>query len=146
MKLISSPASPFVRKVRVMLHESGLSQKVIDLPVKTSALETHPAARNVNPLGKIPVLVLDKDTTLYNSRVICRYLDELSGAGLYPKNRLWDTLTLEAFADGIKETAVIMAYENRLRHAGNRSEDWFGSSGKKSYMGLMRWKPINYLR
>lgn len=124
MKLISSPASPFVRKVRVMLHESGLSQKVIDLPVTTTALETHPAARNANPLGKIPVLVLDKDTKLFDSRVICLYLDELSGAGLYPKNRLWDTLTLEALADGIKESAVLIVYETRLRPAGNRSEEW----------------------
>ena len=146
MKLNSFHVSPFVRKVRVMLHESELRKNFIDLPFKTNVLETHPAARNANPLGKLTALVLDKDTILLDSRVICRYLDELSGAGLYPKNRLWDTLTLEAFADGIKETAVIMAYENRLRHAGNRSEDWFGSSGKKSYMGLMRWKPVNYLR
>ena len=124
MKLISSPASSFVRKVRVMLHKSGLSQKVIDLRIKTSALEIHPAARNPNPLGKIPVLVSDKDTTLFDSRVICLYLDELSGAGLYPKNRLLDTLTLGALADGIIESAVLIIYETRLRPAGNRSEEW----------------------
>ena len=116
--------SPFVRKVRVMLHESGLMQKVIDLPVKTTALETHPAARNANPLGKIPVLVLDKDTKLFDSRVICLYFDELSGAGLYPKNRLWDTLTLVALVDRIIESAVLIIYESRLRPAGNRSEEW----------------------
>ena len=124
MKLTFSPASPFVRKVRVMLHETGLSGQVIDLPVVTSVLETDPVARNANPLGKIPALVLDNGTTLFDSRVICRYFDDLSGVGLYPKNRLWDTLTLEALADGIMESAVHMVYETRLRPEGNRSEDW----------------------
>ena len=57
MKLIFSPASPFVRKVRVVIDESGLTDQVIPMPVQTTPLATDPAARSANPLGKIPVLV-----------------------------------------------------------------------------------------
>jgi len=136
MKLIFSPASPFVRKVCVMLHESGLREQVIDVPVKTTVLETHPAAQNANPLGKIPALVFDDNTTLFDSRVICRYFDDRSGAGLYPQNRLWDTLTLEALADGIMESAVLIVYETRLRPEDNRSENWVEAQWRKIIHGL----------
>ena len=58
MKLIFSPASPFVRKVRVVIDESGLTDQVTPVPVQTTPLATDPAVRNANPLGKIPALVL----------------------------------------------------------------------------------------
>ena len=119
-----------------MLHETGLIEQVTDVPVQTTVLKTHTAARNANPLGRIPALVLDDDTTLFDSRVICRYFDELSGVGLYPKNRLWDVLTLEALADGIMESAVLMVYETRLRPEGNRSEDWVEAQWGKIIHGL----------
>ena len=115
MKLIFSPASPFVRKVRVMVHEAGLLKRVEDVAVTTTALATDPAVRRANPLGKIPALILDNDQAIFDSRVICRYLDDLSCVGLYPADRLWDVLTLEALADGIMEAAVLMVYKTRLR-------------------------------
>ena len=121
MKLIFSPASPFVRKVRVVIDESGLTDQVTPVPVQTTPLVTDPAARSANPLGKIPALVLDDGKSLFDSRVICRYLNDISGAGLYPAERIWDVLTLEALADGIMEAAVLMIYEGRLREAENRS-------------------------
>ena len=138
MELNSFHVYHFVRKVRGMPHKAGLRKKFNDFPVKTNALETHPTARNSNPLGKLPARVLYKDTTLFDSRVIFRYLDELSGAGLYSKNRLWDTLTLKALTDEIEESAILMVYETRLRPAGNRSEECAGAQWEKSYMGLMR--------
>lgn len=131
MKLIFSPASPFVRKVRVVIDESGLTDHVKPVPVQTTPLVTHPAARNANPLGKIPALVLDDGKSLFDSRVICRYLNDISDAGLYPAERIWDVLTLEALADGIMEAAVLMVYEGRLREAENRSVTWVEAQWEK---------------
>ena len=131
MKLIFSPASPFVRKVRVMVHEAALSERVEDVAVTTTALATDPAARAANPLGKIPALILENGQAIFDSRVICRYLDDLSGAGLYPSDRLWDVLTLEALADGIMESAVLMVYETRLRPEEQRSAQWVDAQWSK---------------
>ena len=124
MKLIFSPASPFVRKVRVMVHEAGLLDRVADVAVTTTALAIDPVARGANPLGKIPALVLDNGQAIFDSRVICRYLDDISCLGLYPADRLWEVLTLEALADGIMESAVLMVYETRLRIEEQRSAQW----------------------
>lgn len=78
-----------------------------------------------NPLGKIPALERPDGPTLYDSRVICRYLDELANGGLYPPApRLWDTLVLEATGDGMLDAAVLMVYEIRVRSEEERSEGW----------------------
>ncbi|MWD26220.1 glutathione S-transferase [Aquicoccus sp. SCR17] len=124
MQLIYSGASPFVRKVRVALIETGLDAEVEKRPVKTTALESAPEAVAANPLGKIPALTRDDGPAIYDSRVITRYLDARAGAGLYPEKRLWEVLTLEATADGIMEAGVLMVYEHRLRAEGERSETW----------------------
>lgn len=131
MKLIFSPASPFVRKVRVMVHEAGLLERVEAVAVTTTAMATDPAARGANPLGKIPALILDNGQAIFDSRVICRYLDDLSCLGLYPADRLWDVLTLEALADGIMESAVLMIYEIRLRNEEQRSAQWVEAQSSK---------------
>lgn len=115
MKLYSAPASPFVRKVRVLIAEAGIEG------VEEVAASGHPVAPgtlpvDLNPLGKIPALVTAAGEVIYDSRIICRYLDDLSGAGLYPTGpRLWQTLTLEATADGMMDAAVLMVYEARIR-------------------------------
>ena len=114
-----------------MLHEAGLREKVVDVPVQTTALKIDPIAQNANPLGKIPVLVLECGKTIFDSRVICRYLNGISDAGLYPEDRLWDILTLEALADGIMESAVLMVYEARLRPEEKRSESWVDAQWEK---------------
>ncbi len=131
MKLIYSPASPFVRKVVVLMHEAGLTNKVTLNPVATTALNTADDARAANPLGKIPALVRDGDSTIFDSRVICRYLDDLAGSNLYPADRLWDVLTLEALADGIMESAVSMVYELRLRPENEQSPAWIDAQWSK---------------
>jgi len=115
MKLYDNPASPFCRKVMVLLHETGQTADVetafsIGHPL---AAEQMPTAEN--PLGKIPTLVRPDGPALYDSRVICRYLDSRGAAGFYPESRLWEVLTLEATADGIMEAAVAMVYEIRTR-------------------------------
>lgn len=124
LQLIHSPASPFARKVRVVVHEAGLVDQVEMVRVATSPLAQDAALARSNPLGKIPSLVRDDGPTLYDSRVITRYLDAIASAGLYPSGRIWEILTLEATADGIMDAAVLLTYEARFREEGQRHEGW----------------------
>ena len=116
MKLYTSAASPFARKVRVCLSELGLADRVEQVEVGSTPLKQSPVLTAQNPLGKIPCLLRADGTALYDSRVITRYLDDLAGGSLYPAApELWDVLTLEATADGIMDAAVMMVYEKRVR-------------------------------
>lgn len=108
MKLYSNTASPFGRKAKVIAHELGLALEVIrTLPVQDEAF------RRVNPLGKIPALVLEDGSVLLDSPVICEYLDEKGGGKFFPRPTLfadakgkWKALVLQALGDGIAEAAV----------------------------------------
>lgn len=116
MKLFHSPASPYVRKVMVVLHETDQVDDITLVPAAGTALEpgTMPVAQN--PLGKLPTLERESGSALYDSRVICRFLDDRGGGRLYPAApSLWESLTLEATADGIMDAAILMVYEHRLR-------------------------------
>lgn len=124
MKLISAGASPFVRKVQVLIFETDQSNDIEIVDVKTSPLNSAPEALAANPTGKIPALIRDNGPTIYDSRVITRFLDARAKSNLYPTERLWETLTLEATADSIMDAAVLITYENRLRPARLVSEDW----------------------
>ncbi len=124
LQLIHSPASPFVRKVRVTLAETDQATDVDLVRVHTTALSTADEAAAANPLGKIPALVRPDGPAIYDSRVICRYLAARGNADLYPEERLWEVLTLEATADGMLESAVLMVYEKRLRPADIVFDDW----------------------
>lgn len=132
MKLYHAPASPFVRKVVVLLHEAKATDRVTLVPVSGHPLEPGTLPVDRNPLGKIPALERDDGPTLYDSRVITRYLDDLLAAGLYPvAPRLWDTLVLEATADGISDAAVLMRYEQAVRPEASRSTDWLEAQWQK---------------
>ncbi|MEL7105778.1 MAG: glutathione S-transferase [Pseudomonadota bacterium] len=127
MQLFHNPASPFCRKVDVLLHEAGQFEAVE--PVSAGGHPTAPDEEanmpvSHNPLGKIPTLLRPDGPAIYDSNVICRYLDDRFAAGLYPPNRLWETLTLEATADGIMDAAVLMVYEARSRPEAARSPEW----------------------
>ncbi len=131
MKLISAKPSPFGRKVKVMLIETGQADLVERIEVMTTPVATDPKVAAANPVGKIPALVRDDGPTLYDSRVICRFLDAQSGAGLYPDARIWETLTLEATADGIMDAAVLMVYEHRVRPEAMVFDDWIEAQWSK---------------
>ena len=124
MKLMMSPPSPFVRKVRILIREANLAGRVTEVPVQTTPLASDPRILAANPTGRIPVLVRDDGPALYDSRVITRYLDHIARAGLYPEPRLWEVLTLEATADAICDSAVLITYEGRLRPEAQQSRDW----------------------
>ena len=123
MKLIMSPPSPFVRKVRVLLRETGLLGRVEEIQVKTSPLASDPQALAANPLGKIPALIRADGPAIYDSRIITRYLDDIVDAGLYPPSRLYEVLTLEATADAIMDATVGITYDARYR-ADAPAPDW----------------------
>lgn len=114
MHMLSANASPFARKARVLILETG--QDDIEIrDVVATPMAGDEALNAANPLGKIPALVRDEGPTLYDSRVITRYLDARVGAGMYPEARLWDTLTLEATGDEIMVASVGITYEKRFR-------------------------------
>src|SRR6056297_2268875 len=131
MKLVFAAASPFVRKVHVVLHETGLLEEVEIVTVATSPFDSPAEVVAANPLGKIPALIRNEGPSIYDSRVICRYLDDRAQAGLYPDGRLWETLTLEATADGIMEAAVLMVYEHRMRPGEAFVEAWVDAQWAK---------------
>lgn len=131
MKLLKAGPSPFVRKVLVTLHETDLLGDVEQVSVTANPMDTDPTLAAANPLGKIPALVREDGPTLYDSRVICRYLDARAQGGLYPDSRIWETLTLEATGDGIMDAAVGMIYEKRFRPEALQSADWLAGQWSK---------------
>ena len=131
MQLYFSPTSPYVRKVAVLIEEAGLAERVERIASSGTPLVPGSLPLAENPLGKVPVLVT-VDGALYDSRVICRYLDDVAGAGAYPAGAaLWRTLVLEATADGILDAALLMVYEGRLRPEELRYQPWIDGQWAK---------------
>lgn len=121
MKLRYSATSPFVRKVLVSAIELGLDKKIERQPTNPSDAASDLARQN--PLVKVPSLQLDDDSSLYDSAVICEYLDSLAGNRLHPASgpARWTALRREALADGIMDAGVLVRGEI-LRPAGEKSE------------------------
>ncbi|MFT3975484.1 MAG: glutathione S-transferase [Amaricoccus sp.] len=137
MRLFHSATSPFVRKVMVVLHETGQLDRVELVPAAGSPVAPGTMPVAVNPLGKVPTLERPDGPALYDSRVITRYLDALGEGGLYPESpRLWETLTLEATGEGITEAALLMVYEARLREAQAQNGDWIEGQWSKAARAL----------
>ena len=125
LKLYHSPTSPYVRKCMILLMETGQLADVTLVSATGTPLDASQMPLAQNPLGKIPALERPDGPALYDSRVICRYLDDRAGGKLYPPvPRLWDTLTLEATGDGITDAALLMVYEVRVRPEDRRMPAW----------------------
>ncbi len=136
MKLRYSPTSPFVRKVRVVALETG-QEAALEL-VKTVTGDPASDLGRDNPLNKIPALVLDNGETLYDSPVICEYLDSRhDGARLYPAEgpARWVALRRQALADGMMDAAILRIYERR-RPDHMRSAEWDKSQKTRVDQGL----------
>lgn len=113
MKLFYSPTSPYVRKVRITAIELGLEDQ-LEL-VLTNPWDNPSELAKANPLGKVPTLVIDDNQILFDSPVICEYLDSLhNGQTLFPASgqARWDALRLQALADGILDAAVMIRYDS----------------------------------
>ncbi|GAB4184342.1 MAG: glutathione S-transferase [Thalassobaculales bacterium] len=134
MKLFHSPASPFVRKVLVVAHERGLAGQIETVGVGVTPVSTPAEVAGANPLGKIPALILDDGSTLFDSRVICEYLDTLgSGPALFPAPgpQRWAALRRQATADGMTDAGILCRYERAIRPAEKQWDGWVdGQMGK----------------
>jgi glutathione S-transferase len=122
MKLLSSTASPYTRKVRIVLVEKKIECEI--QPVDVQPVENPVNAHN--PLGKIPTLVLDDGSALYDSRVIVEFLDGKSPISRLIPEDLRDRVAVrrwEALADGVLDAGLLVRYES-LREATERSKAW----------------------
>lgn len=132
MKLFSSPTSPYVRKVLVILRETGQLADVELAAAGGTPLDPGTMPRDLNPLGKIPALALDDGQPLYDSRVICRFFNERANGDLYGSgDATWQLQTLEATADGILDAAILMVYEARVRPDDKQFADWIEGQWRK---------------
>lgn len=124
MKLYYSPTSPYVRKVNVFATEAGLDSQLEW--VATNPWQAEAVLTAENPLSKIPTLVTDDEQVLYDSPVICEYLDSLNkGNKLIPQSgdSRWQALRLQALADGILDAGILRFMEKK-RPEELQSTDW----------------------
>ena len=134
MTLFASSRSPFVRKVLVAAHETGLVQRLTTRRVLVSANQPNPEVMAANPLNKIPTLLLADGTALYDSRVICEFFDTLhAGPPLVPTvpSCRWQALRLQALGDGLMELNVARLGESN-RPPASQSATHLSSYRRKS--------------
>lgn len=134
MTLFHGPLSPFVRKVMVVLHETGQLDRVALQTVDISPVVVHAQLSQDNPIGKIPALRLSDGSVLHDSRVICEYLDHQHvGLPLLPRegSARWRRLTLMSQADAILDAAVSSRYESFLRPEDKRWDGWLLAQSTK---------------
>lgn len=127
MKLFHAPTSPFVRKVMVVAQEAGLLDDIEIVFNAANPVSRDAVLTDANPLGKIPVLVLDDGTALYDSPVICEYLAARGAAPtLFPPNgpKRWEALTQQALSDGLLDAALTARYEAVMRPAEKQWPTW----------------------
>lgn len=125
MKLLSSPSSPYVRKVMITATLKGVASRIELSPTNTNVVDE--ALNQKNPLAKIPCLVTDSADAIFDSHVICEYLDSLAPSPvLFPKSgsERWRALTLGALGDGILDAAILLVYEKRFRPEGFAVKAW----------------------
>lgn len=138
MQLIYAAASPFARKVRVLAAETGLLERIELLDTAVLPTTLNERVNALNPLGKIPVLLTDDGEALYDSRVICEYLDTLhQGAKLLPSGASrWQVLRLAAVADGLMDAALLARYERGVRPAELQWPAWLDGQLSKVQRAL----------
>ncbi|HMS07431.1 MAG TPA: glutathione S-transferase [Burkholderiaceae bacterium] len=116
MKLLFSPFSPYVRKCLVTAAELGLDERIELRPSSAHPINRDQAIIADNPLGKVPTFFTDDGQVLYDSRVICEYLNDLAGGSLFPAGAArWKSLTLQSLGDGMLDAALLARYETIAR-------------------------------
>jgi glutathione S-transferase len=137
LKVRTSLGSPFGRKARLAVSILGLDGKVAIEPASTQ--DDAATLNTQNPLGKVPVLLLDDGSAIFDSPVILEYLDVLAGGGkIIPKDTKarFDVLRLEALADGILDASILLVYEGRFRPADKHVQKWIDMQTGKVTRGL----------
>jgi len=139
MTLRSAPASPFGRKVRIAASLLGLDDDIVI--ERADPMAPADSLRRQNPLGKIPVLILEDGTPLFDSRVIVEYLDHRAGGGkvipTQPAAR-FAALALQALCDGVMDASLLQVYEGRWRSAERHEAKWVEHQADKVTRALSR--------
>ena len=134
MKLLGSPASPYTRKVRIVLAEKRIEcdMENVDVQPVENPVNSH------NPLGKIPTLLLDDGTALYDSRVIVEFLDSVSPISRLIPDDMRERVAVrrwEALADGVLDAGLLVRYES-LREKGEQSAAWSAKQLARTRRGM----------
>ena len=140
MKLLAAGPSPYVRKARITAKMKGLDGQ---LEVVSPDAAEADAMRARNPLAKIPVLLLDDGAAIFDSHVICEYLDSLVAAPvLFPGDGMarWEMLTRASLADGMIDAALLLVYEGRYRPQDKWVQDWIDMQQAKIDQGLAHFE------
>lgn len=134
MRLYHSHRSPYARKVVVVAHEAGLMAQLDLVVTSVSPVTVNGELVADNPLGKLPCLVTGDGEPLYDSRVICEYLDSRhAGHKLFPHDgpARWLALRRQALADGICDASLLARYESVLRPQDRQWQDWIDGQDRK---------------
>jgi glutathione S-transferase len=144
MKLTYSPSSPFARKVRIAAIELGLIDKIEFVPTTASpGTFNEDYSQKVNPLRKLPALILNDGSTIVDSYVIVEYLDELAGGGkLIPASgaQKWQVKTDHCITQGMLDAMLLCRYEKMLRPEQHRWQTWIDDQWDRAWHGLQRFE------
>jgi glutathione S-transferase len=141
LKLHYSAASPYVRKVMAVAIETGQAGRLEPVTRTVTPVQPDADLTRDNPLGKVPCLVTDDGVALFDSRVICEYLDGLhDGPRMFPPSgqARWTALRRQAEGDGILDAAVLTRYETFLRPQERRWPEWIEGQKQKFRRALDR--------
>jgi glutathione S-transferase len=138
VRIFYSATSPFVRKCLICAHELSLFGRLELIPAAAHPVNRDRSVVAVNPLGKVPTLVTDEGIVLYDSRVICEYLNSLGNRLLLPTQGAlrWTALADQALADGIMDAAILTRYETAVRPEHLLWNDWVTGQLDKVTCGL----------
>ncbi|PAT32204.1 glutathione S-transferase [Vandammella animalimorsus] len=143
MQIFFSPYSPFVRKCLITAWELGLHERIELLPSNAHPVQRSQALVAINPLGKVPTFYTDTQEVLYDSRVICEYLNALAQGEIFPcqLGPRMQALTLQALGDGMLEACLLARYEEVARPAAYQWADWRAAQLDKVRSGLAHLEP-----
>ena len=134
MQLFFAAASPFVRKVMVLAIERGIDGRIEKLAAAAHPINQDAKIKALNPTGKVPTLIADDGQAIYDSRVICEYLDTVGeGPSMFPAagKARWDALVLQSAADEMLDAALLARYEAIARPEPLRWSDWTAGNMRK---------------
>jgi len=146
MKLTFSPGSPYARKVRIAAIELGLIDRIALVPTAVQPGKfNEDYSRTVNPLRKLPALILDDGSTIVDSFVIAEYLDDLAGGGkLFPAEGpdKWKRKTEHSIIQGMLEAMLLCRYEKAVRPENLRWQTWLDDRWDRAWQGFALFESL----
>jgi glutathione S-transferase len=142
MKLTFSPASPFARKVRIAAIELGLIDKIEFVPATVVPGQPNDEYSQINPVKKLPALILDNGDVVLDSYVIVEYLDELAGGGkLIPASgpARWKVKSDHSLLQGMLDSMLLCRYEKAVRPQGLQWQAWSDDHWNRAWQGMARF-------